>query len=206
MGTREARDRLLAAAEVILGGWPFPLEVTVDYSVGGDGLTVETRAQNLGGSPCPFGCGQHPYLSPGQALLDACTLEFRAGTRILTDAERQLPIGVEPVPGTPYDFGSSRLIGDMAIDAGFTDLERDSADRASVCLGCPDGATVELWADGSYPVIQLYTGDTLAPHRRRRGLAAEPMTCPANALQTGEHLVRLEPGETHVSRWGVRLR
>jgi glyoxylate/hydroxypyruvate reductase A len=26
-GTREARDRLLAAAEVILGGWPFPLDL-----------------------------------------------------------------------------------------------------------------------------------------------------------------------------------
>ena len=27
MGTREERDRLLAEAEVILGGWPFPLDL-----------------------------------------------------------------------------------------------------------------------------------------------------------------------------------
>ena len=68
-----------------------------------------------------------------------------------------------------------------------------------------DGATVGLWCDRSYSILQLYTADTLAPDRRRCGLAAEPMTCPANALQTGEGIVRLEPGETRVSRWGVRL-
>ena len=54
--------------------------------------------------------------------------------------------------------------------------------------------------------MQLYSGDTLAPDRRRRALAAEPMTCPPNALQTGEGIVRLAPGEEHVARWGVRLR
>jgi hypothetical protein len=32
------------------------------------------------------------------------------------------------------------------------------------------------------------------------------MTCPPNALASGEHLVRLEPGQSLVSRWGVRLR
>jgi aldose 1-epimerase len=65
---------------------------------------------------------------------------------------------------------------------------------------------VELWADSSYPVIQLFTGDTLAPARRRLGLAAEPMTCPPNAFQTGEGLLRLEPGDTVTSTWGVGLR
>ena len=60
-------------------------------------------------------------------------------------------------------------------------------------------------ATTSYSVLQLYTGDTLAPERRRLGLAAEPMTCPPNALQTGEGIVRLEPGDTFVGRWGVGL-
>ncbi len=72
-------------------------------------------------------------------------------------------------------------------------------------LGCPDGRTVELWADGSYPVMEAFTADTLAPARRRRGMGAEPMSAPPNALQTGEQLVRLAPGEEHVARWGVRL-
>ena len=69
-----------------------------------------------------------------------------------------------------------------------------------------DGATVELWADRSYPIIQLFTGDTLSDARRRRGLAAEPTTCPPNAFQTGNGVRRLEPGDSTRSTWGVRLR
>ena len=48
----------------------------------------------------------------------------------------------------------------------------------------------------------LYTGDTLEAGARRRGLAAEPMTCPPNAFQTGEDLRVLEPGES----WSVASR
>jgi aldose 1-epimerase len=65
--------------------------------------------------------------------------------------------------------------------------------------------TASLWVDAAYPVIEVYTADTLAPERRRRGLAVEPMSAPPNALQTGESVVRLEPGEGHTARWGVGL-
>ena len=60
--------------------------------------------------------------------------------------------------------------------------------------------------DEHHPIIELYTGDELAAARRRRGLGAEPMTCPPNGLQSGEGVIRLEPGESVTTRWGVRLR
>lgn len=193
-------------------GWPFALEVSVAYSLDDEGLLVETRALNIGPGPCPFGSGQHPYLSPGRPSgsggeegLDACALSLKAATRILADPATQLPMGREPVRHTEFDFTVPRRIGLLQIDAPFTDLDREDEARAWVRLECPDGRTVELWADASYSVIQLYTGDTLAPGRRRQGLAAEPMTCPPNALATGEGIIRLEPGESQVSRWGVRL-
>jgi aldose 1-epimerase len=59
--------------------------------------------------------------------------------------------------------------------------------------------------DDAYPFVELYTGDTLAPERRRLGLGTEPMSCPPNALQTGENVIRLEPGATATARWGARL-
>jgi aldose 1-epimerase len=31
------------------------------------------------------------------------------------------------------------------------------------------------------------------------------MTCPPNAFNTGEDLIRLEPGERFDGRWGIRL-
>jgi aldose 1-epimerase len=187
--------------------WPFTLDVSVAYSLGDDGLTVETRARNIGDRPCPYACGQHPYLSPGdEATVDDCTLELKAATRIDTDPDRQLPTATEPVEGTDYDFRAARPIGKLEVDYAFTDLERDAEGRSWVRLGCPDGHTVELWTDEAYPVTEIYTADTLAPERRRRGLGAEPMSAPPNALATGELVVRLEPGEEHVARWGVRLR
>jgi aldose 1-epimerase len=206
----EARER--SVDRVVMGtrlhplaGWPFMLDVTISYTLGEDGLSVETRGINLGDVACPFGAGQHPYLSPGAGLIDDCTLELGAATRILTDPERQLPTGTEPVAGTPFDFRSPRPLGPAEVDHAFTALERDAAGSAWVRLTGADGRTAELWSDASYPVMQLYTGHTLAPARRRRGLGAEPMSCPPNALQTGELIVRLEPGESHMGRWGVRL-
>jgi aldose 1-epimerase len=188
-------------------GWPFALDVSVAYALDDDGLMVQTTATNIGSRPCPFGSGQHPYLSPGAgARLDDCTLQFQVATRILTDPDRQLPAGREPVAASDFDFSSPRSIGHLQLDDPFTDLDRDQAGRTWVSLGCPDGGTVELWCDESYTVLQLYTGDTLAPDRRRQGLAAEPMTCPPNALASGDGVIRLGPGESQVSRWGVRLR
>jgi aldose 1-epimerase len=186
-------------------GWPFPLEVSVEYSLGDDGLTVVTRARNAGSVQCPFGCGQHPYLSPGSGTVDECTLQMAASTRILADEERGLPVGREPVEGTPFDFRSPRSIASLRVDHAFCDLERDADGRAWVRLAGADRRSVSLWCDQTYSVLQLYTGDTLAPERQRRGLAAEPMTCPANALRTGDGLVRLAPGETFMGRWGVGL-
>jgi aldose 1-epimerase len=72
-------------------------------------------------------------------------------------------------------------------------------------MACPDGRTVELWADETYPVMEVFTADALAPDRRRRGLGAEPMSAPPDALQTGEMVVRLGPADEHVGRWGARL-
>jgi aldose 1-epimerase len=49
----------------------------------------------------------------------------------------------------------------------------------------------------------LFTGDTLAPPARRRGMAVEPMTCAPNAFQSGDGLIILEPGASHVANWGI---
>jgi aldose 1-epimerase len=188
-----------------LTGYPFPLDVAVDYVLDDEGLTVTTTATNRGERTCPYGCGQHPYLSPGDGLVDDAVLGFAAGTRIVTDPQRQLPTGTEPVAGGRCDFSQGRRVGDQRIDFAFTDLARDDAGRAWVRLDGPDGRRAELWVDQTYPIVELFTGDTLSPHRRRRGLGTEPMTCPPNAFQSGEGVHHLGPGQAVTTRWGVRL-
>jgi aldose 1-epimerase len=202
---REAARVVMRTTLHPLEGYPFALDLRVSYELGEGGLTVTTSATNVGDRACPFASGQHPYLSPGAGLIDECELQFGAQTRILTDAERQLPTGTEAVAGTPFDFGTGRRLGDLRIDFAFTDLAREGDGTARVRLRSPDSGVAELWVDESYPIVELYTGDTLSEPRRRRGLGAEPMTCPPNGLQTGEGLLRLEPGESATSRWGARL-
>jgi aldose 1-epimerase len=200
------RDRVVMAARLHpLTGYPFMLDVRVAYELGADGLTVSTTAQNAGERPCPYGHGQHPYLSPGQGLIDDCTLQLAGRARICTDPERQLPTGREAVQGTRFDFTEPRRLGDLRIDDAFTDLARDASGRAWTRLRGPDGGCAELWVDESYAFVETYTGDTLDPARARRGLGVEPMTCAPNALASGDGLLRLEPGASVTTTWGMRL-
>lgn len=187
-------------------GYPYSLDVSVTYELDDEGLTVTTAARNVGAHRCPYACGQHPYLSPGGASIDDCSLALPATTRILTDDERKLPIGSEAVAGTVFDFRTPRRVGNLSIDDAFTELVPDDHGRVIVTLGRPDEHSIELWVDERYRVLEIYTGDSLAPGRRRRGLGLEPMTCPPNGLASGEGIIVLEPGEEHTAKWGVRLR
>jgi aldose 1-epimerase len=201
----EAHRVVMSATLHPLPAYPFALDLSIAYELGEDGLTVSTTATNVGAAACPYGTGQHPYLSPGAGLVDACTLQLPASTRILTDETRRVPVAREPVAGTSFDFREPRAVGEQRLDVGFTDLARDRSGRALVRLSGADGRTVELWLDERYEFVQLYSGDELARERRRTGLAVEPMTCPSNAFQSGDGLVRLEPGESLTTRWGARL-
>jgi galactose mutarotase-like enzyme len=73
-----------------------------------------------------------------------------------------------------------------------------------VRVALPGGTGVDLWAGETVSWLQAFTGDTLAPERRRRGLAVEPMSCPPGALASGRDLTVLEPGEEHVLTWGLQ--
>ncbi len=185
-------------------GYPFHLDLEVEYALDGAGLTVTTTATNSGTSALPFGAGAHPYLSPGAGHIDACMVQLDAALRIDTD-ERQLPRATVPVAGTEYDLRAPLRIGSLRVDHAFTELARDAEGRAWTRLTGPDGATAELWVDEGYPYVELFTGDTLPPGRRRTGLGVEPMTCPPNGLGSGLDVLRLEPGASVRLQWGARL-
>jgi len=178
-------------------GYPFTLDLRVDYSLAEDGLTVRAEATNVGPEACPYGIGAHPYLSAGGGLVDGLELRIPAATVLVSD-ERSLPTGREPVDGTELDFRRPRAIGPVRLDHCFTDLQRDGDGLARVELG----DTTTLWVDESFPYVMAFTGDPL-PDVARRSLAIEPMTCPPNAFRSGESLIRLEPGQSHAGRWGI---
>jgi aldose 1-epimerase len=183
-------------------GYPFTLSLAVEYALSEGGLRVRTTATNAAPAPCPFGSGQHPYVTLGTPAVDSLVLSAPGKTVLRVD-ERGLPRGTEPVDGTVYDFRRPREIGATRLDDTFTDLERGTDGRARVELRDPKSrAGLTLWVDETYGYLQLFTGDAL-PDVSRRSLAVEPMTCPPNAFRSGEALIRLEPGESFTSAWGI---
>jgi len=203
-----AREPNRVVMEYVLhpqAGYPFSLTLNIEYALLDGGLRVRTTATNIGVDACPYGSGAHPYLTLGTATVDRLILHAPARTVLRSDG-RGLPIGTAVVEDTEYDFRQSRPIGSTTLDHAFTDLERDGDGLARVTLRDPDrGTEVSLWVDESYPYLMLFTGDPL-PDVRRRSLAVEPMTCPPNAFRTGDALIRLEPGSSFTSSWGIAPR
>jgi aldose 1-epimerase len=138
----------------------------------------------------------------GTETVDPVILRAPGRTMLVSD-ERGLPAGSAPVDGTEHDFRSPRPIGGTVLDNAFTDLVREDDGLARVELRDPgSGRGLTLWVDETYPYLMLFTGDPL-PDVDRRSLAVEPMTCPPNAFRTGESLIRLEPGGSFTSTWGI---
>jgi aldose 1-epimerase len=142
-------------------GYPFTLLLRVEYRLDEAGLTVYTRAENVGRDACPFGAGHHPYIAAPTGRVDDLVLDGEPiGPRRLDDTVKR---------GAPWRL----QVGDLTV-----------------------------WADASWPYVQLYTGDD-RPDVARRSLAVEPMTCAPNAFNTGEGLIRLEPGDVFEGSWGI---
>jgi aldose 1-epimerase len=203
VGEREPHRILMKHVIHPQPGYPFTLALEVEYSLGEGGLSVQTTARNRGAEACPYGCGQHPYLTVGTATVDTNELHAPGGEVLFSD-ERDLPAGSEPVEGTEFDFRAGRPIGGTKLDNAFTNLERGQDGRARVVLRDPEGGrAITLWMDESYRYVMLFTGDT-RPDVNRRSLAVEPMTCPPNAFRTGEFVIRLKPGQSITTVWGIK--
>jgi aldose 1-epimerase len=184
-------------------GYPFSLRVEIDYQLSETGLRVHVATTNVGDRAAPYGFGQHPYVTVGTDLVDAAVLQVPGGAVIPTDT-RGLPTGGPlAVGGTDLDFLRPRLIGPAVLDTCYTDLRRSADGVTSVVLANPDGDTVTVWGDRTVHYVMVFTGDTLAPQRRRRGLAIEPMTCPPDAFRSGVGLLVLEPGQHAATTWGI---
>jgi aldose 1-epimerase len=154
--------------------------------------------------PAPYGTGSHPYLTAGTPVVDDCELELDAADWLPTD-DRGIPSGPpQDVTGSPFDFRAGRGIGDTRLDHALTGLSRDESGLAWAKL-TGGGVRLGLWAGPGYDWLQVFTGDPLGPAQRRRALAVEPMTCPANAFVSGDGLLRLAPGDSVTHSWGIAL-
>lgn len=184
-------------------GYPFWMRLEAEYALTAEGLAVTLGALNLGPEAAPFGAGAHPYVRVAGHRVDELVLRLPATSRLLSDS-RGIPTGSRAVTGTHFDFRQGRMIGGQRLDTCFTGLP-DGGWEAEV-FSTATGHGVRVWADGGFPYAMVYSGDGVLPaHRRRAGLAVEPMTCAPDAFNSGRGLLVLGPGETFSGRWGLAL-
>ncbi|PRX49406.1 aldose 1-epimerase [Prauserella shujinwangii] len=182
-------------------GYPFPLGLTMAYTLDTDGLEARLTAENLGGAPAPYGCSIHPYLVGGAGHVDDWTLELPAARYLDVDPRRLLPAGERAVEGTPFDFRSGRAPRGTEVDHAFGAIGFGPDGAASAVVRGGDGRGVRIVWDRACPWVQVHTADRPEPELHRTGLAVEPMTCPPDAFRTGRDLVHLAPGATHTVTW-----
>ena len=184
-------------------GWNGILDLSVNYVLDPDGLSVSAHATNVGDTTAPFGFGAHPYVALGETPLAQVRLTIPAEREVLVD-DQLIPTGTAPVRDE-LDFRSTRALGATALDTAFTDLTRSEASGAwEVVVGGLATGDVTVWGDESLDWVQVFT----AKGRDSgvdgvRGIAVEPMSCPANAFNSGDGLHVLEPGQSWSGEWGI---
>lgn len=211
-------DRVVLAAVIEpQAGYPFRVEVEVEYRVDAAGLGQTVTGRNLGPDAAPWGTGPHPYLVAGPGRVDDWTLELPAAEVLTVTPDRLSPLAVEPAEVQGFDFRAPRAIGPTFIDHAFTGLAASPGGAIDAAIGAgaeaspyrvvlmaPGGTGVEMAWGADCPWVQVHTADTPgADATHRIGLAVEPMTCPPDAFNSGVDLVVLEPGGAHVAGWRI---
>jgi galactose mutarotase-like enzyme len=165
----------LAANDETRAQFPWDFTVEQTFAVRGTALRLEQRVTNRADSAMPFGFGFHPYFYVPDAA--------KRDTTIATRATRA------------FDNVTKQTIALSAIDLTRPEVDLHLLDHGSTAseLVSPLGK-VELRGSPEYTHWVVWT---LAG---RDFVCLEPWTCPGDALNTGERLLVLAPGETR-SLW-----
>lgn len=186
-------DRLRAVlrwdAPELLELFPFVHEAQVEASVDAHGLTLTTIVLATGPDPVPVSFGYHPYLSIPGSDRRGWQVDLGATKRLTLD-DHMIPTGAR-TPLTHRDF----LLGDESWDDGLAGLATPAQFLVS------DGElALALTFEAGYDWAQVY-----APPGQDF-ICFEPMTAPTDALNSGEGLTVIEPGERYRASFAVSVR
>lgn len=190
-------------------GYPHAIDLTVQYVLDAEGLTLDAVMRNVGDSDAPCFFGWHPYLRVGDTPVDSWELEVDAPTLISVD-EGSIPLpggkAYEPVTTEPAkDYRQRRAIGSIELDQGYADQVADADGRIRTHLRDPaTGLGVAMWRERG--VTLVFTSDTVK-RDVRKAVAIEPMESLTNAFNRDDcaDTVKLKPGAERRYTCGVEL-
>lgn len=174
--------------ERLLSVFPYPHRLSVVAEVFGGALRIETRLRPTSGVPVPVTFGYHAFLRLPHSA--------RETWRLMLDASERLLLDDDLIP----DGRSERLVESTYV-LGERNVDDDIAGLgAPAVLAVLDGdRRVSLDLEAGFSVAHVW-----APTGRNL-VSLEPMTAPADALNSGRGLRMVEPGGTFTSALVVRL-
>ena len=179
------------AHDGLLAVFPYPhvVEVEVREDSTDRALAVTTRVLPSGDVAVPIAFGWHPYVTVPRAPREEWEVTLPVRSRLVAD-ERQLPTGeVEAV-----DYPQPLQLGDRDFDDGYAGVEEGARFAVSGA-----GRTIEVEFSSGYSHAQVY-----AP-AGEQFICFEPMTAPTNALESGDGLRSVEPGQSFEAGFRIRV-
>jgi galactose mutarotase-like enzyme len=164
----------LASDDATRAQFPWAFRASYRYALAGTTLRIEQRFENRGAAPMPFAAGFHPYFCVPDAEKSAARIPTGATRAWDNVAKREIALE----PGAPIAL-AGREVDLHLVDHG--------AARAELVLGGGERVVVSGSPAFSRWVIWTLPG--------RDFVCLEPWTAPANALNTGESLMVVPPGE-----------
>lgn len=162
----------LRSTQQTLTHYPWNFTVVANFTVQGTRLRITMTITNRSTSHMPFGLGYHPYFQ----------MTDKKAARIDTSATRAFDnVSKHEVAFTGFDLTRKEV-----------DLHLLDHGSQSACLHCAD-ASIEVAAS---PDFKRWVVWTLAG---KAFVCLEPWTSPGNALNSGDELVSLAPGQVHES-------
>ncbi len=162
--------RLTATDETLaVFPWQFVLDVT--YSLKGNKLRIETRVTNESDTPMPFALGFHPYFAVPQTE--------KPGTRVETAAT------------AAYDNVAKKQVHITRFQLALPEVDLrllNHGSGRSALQWADDRVTVEASKEFKTWVVWTIAGKDF--------VCLEPWTSPPDALNSGEALQTVAPGET----------
>lgn len=185
------------AVPELLKLFPFEHQLGYEVELSGGRLTLATTLRATGSLPVPVSFGFHPYLRIPGSSRAAWRVSLGAAERLVLD-ERMIPNGKrEPLVAREF------VLGDQSWDDGLAGLEPVPGHQSGA-----GGARFTVSDAGTALRVELQTGfswaQVYAPPAHDY-ICFEPMTAPTNALDSGEGLSMVKPGEEYRTRWSVTV-
>ncbi|MGG6266391.1 aldose epimerase [Leptolyngbya sp. AN03gr2] len=152
--------------------YPFQFRLEFTYTLKGQTLSIDQKITNLSDEAMPFSIGFHPYF----LALEKHQLRFEIPATEALDQRTQ----------DRYPFFNTFDFAQDEIDWAFLEVSR----QVSNVTDLSRHTRITLTAANEFPLLVFWT------LKGKDFYCLEPWSAPRNALNTGERILSIEPGNT----------